>query len=109
MKLTNQHKTVTQGEWGVSVATGDGIDGARLSVYRFRVHGVELSGRCLRGFGYGRLFATQSEAWQWAFDHGYLQLYFTEASLRARRKKSAHVPRCPYCCNPVTEHASECR
>jgi hypothetical protein len=91
MKLTkHKHKTVTQGEWGVGFTTGDGIEGVHLSVYRFRVNGKELrGGLMLRGDGYGRMFPDMESARQWAFDHGYTQLYFSHPDLRARRKASA--------------------
>ncbi len=84
------HRTVTQGEWGVSCSTGSGINGAILNVYRARFNGRELPyDKWMKGFGDGKTFPTTEAASQWAFDHGYLQLYFTAPDLRARRKATA--------------------
>jgi hypothetical protein len=82
-----QHVTVTWGDWCVSTRTGDGIDGAILSVFRHHIHGKALA-PCQWAYGYGdgRLFPDTESATQWAFDHGYLQLYFIASDLRARRK-----------------------
>lgn len=82
----NVHQLVTHGDWAVSVQTGDGIDGAILHLHRSRIHGKALSyGRWMRGNGDRKLFPSKEVAWQWAFDHGYLQLYFTAPDLRMRR------------------------
>ena len=84
------HPVVTWGDWGVSCRTGDSIDGAILSIHRSRIRGKNLPiNKWLCGNGDGRLFPSIEAAWQWAFDHGYLQLYFTHADLRARRKQYA--------------------
>jgi hypothetical protein len=84
------HRTVTQGDWGVSCSTGHGIKGAILHVYRARFNGRELPyDRWMKGFGDGKNFPTTEAASQWAFDHGYLQLYFAAPDLRARRKAMA--------------------
>ena len=93
MKLIQYvHRTVTQGEWGVSSTTGHGIKGAILSLYRARFNGRELPyDRWMHGFGDGELFPSTEAAYQWAFDHGYLQLYFTAPDLRARRKAMAEA------------------
>lgn len=89
MKLNRRiHQVVTWGGWGVSCTTGDSINGAILNLHRSQVHGKNLPVRkWLRGNGDGVLFESREAAWQWAFDHGYLQLYFTSADLRARRKE----------------------
>jgi len=80
------HPLVTQGDWCVSCTTGDRIDGAILHLHRSRIHGKELPwGTWLHGNGDGRLFPSREAAWQWAFDHGYLQHYFTHPDLRMRR------------------------
>jgi hypothetical protein len=91
MKLIRYvHRTVTQGDWGVSCSTGTGINGAILHLYRSRIGSHELKyDQWMRGFGDGKLFPSTEDASQWAFDHGYLQLYFTDPDLRARRKASA--------------------
>lgn len=83
------HRTVTQGDWSVSCTTGTGITGAILNVSRHRLGGRELTWkRIMHGFGNGRLFPSTEAASQFAFDHGYTQLYFTHPTLRARRKAS---------------------
>jgi hypothetical protein len=94
MKLNRRnHRIVTQGEWGVSCTTGSHIQGAILHLYRSRINGVQLPPRkWLKGFGDGRLFASKEAADQWAFDHGYTQLYFTSPDLRARRKAAGLRP-----------------
>lgn len=91
MKLIQYvHRTVTQGEWGVSCSTGTGIKGAILHVYRARFAGRELKyDQWMKGYGDGMSFPSTEAASQWAFDHGYLQLYFTDPDLRARRKALA--------------------
>jgi hypothetical protein len=59
-------------------------------LHRSRIHGKNLPfDKWLRGNGDRRLFPSKEAADQWAFDHGYLQLYFTHADLRARRKQYA--------------------
>lgn len=90
MKLKKYvHQTVTQGDWGVSCQTGTGINGAILSVYRPRISGKDLPvDKWFRGFGDGRLFPSSDAAYQFAFDHGYLRLFFYP-ELRARRKARA--------------------
>ena len=91
MKLIQYvHRTVTQGDWGVSCSTGDSIKGAILHLYRSRIGDHELKyDQWMRGFGDGKIFPTTEAASQWAFDHGYLQLYFTAPDLRARRKSDS--------------------
>jgi len=80
------HPVVTWGDWMVSKHTGDSIDGAILHVRRLRIHGKNLPfDKPLRGNGDGRLFPSNEAADQWAYDHGYLQLYFTAPDLRMRR------------------------
>jgi hypothetical protein len=80
------HRLVTQNDWAVSKTTGDGIDGAILHLHRSRIHGKELPwGRWMRGNGDGRLFPSREAADQWAYDHGYLQLFFTAPELRMSR------------------------
>ena len=61
---------VTQGAWSVSAMTGDGIKGARLSVFR------EFGRRFLRGDGNGLLFPSVDAAMAWALEHGYLQRFY---------------------------------
>jgi hypothetical protein len=87
MKLIRYtHRTVTYGDWSVSCMTGTGIEGAILNVSRHRIRGVELTwNRLVSGFGDGRLFPSTEDAMQFAYDHGYLQLYFTHPDLRAKR------------------------
>ena len=87
MKINRKiHPLVTQGGRAVSKTTGDSIDGAILHLHRSRIAGKELPwGRWLTGNGDRRLFPTREAADQWAFDHGYLQLYFTHPDLRMRR------------------------
>ena len=99
MKLVKYaHRTVTQGDWSVSCTTGSHIHGAILHLSRARVDGKDLPfGKWLKGFGDGRLFPNTDAANQWAFDHGYLQLYFTHADLRARRKLN------PLYCGPAAD------
>lgn len=91
MKLSNRsHRTVTNDQWGVSCTTGTGINGAILHVYRSRIRDIELPyKKWMHGMGDGKLFPNEDLAFQWAFDHGYLKLYFTSPSLRAHRIKSA--------------------
>jgi len=95
MKLIKYvHTTVTQGDWCVSCTTGSGIDGAILNLSRHRIHGKELPyNKLMYGFGHKKLFPSTELAFQWAFDHGYLMLYFTHGDLRARRKARAFDPR----------------
>lgn len=73
-----KNQLVTQGSWGVSFTTGDGMDGAVLNVYRFPRGGT--SGPILKGDGDGRLFASVAHAKVWAFEHGYLVPHFTRAA-----------------------------
>jgi hypothetical protein len=88
------HRIVTQGDWGVSCTTGSGINGAILHVYRSHIGATNLPfDKWFHGFGDGRLFETEAMAWQFAYDHGYLQLYFTSPELRQRRKQQARDPR----------------
>jgi hypothetical protein len=83
------HTLVTQNDWAVSCTTGDSIDGAILHLHRSRIHGKNLPfGRWMRGNGDRKLFSSREAAWQWAYDHGYLQLYFTAPDLRMRRLQS---------------------
>lgn len=95
MKLRKYvHTVVTQGGWGVSYRTGDGIDGCILNLYRATVAGIDLPVRkWLRGNGDGYLFKTTADAQQWAFDHGYLILYYrrleTSAQRAARKARGA--------------------
>lgn len=90
MKLVKYvHRTVTQGDWSVGCMTGHGIKGAQLNVFRSRVHGKSLPvDKWMRGWGDGQLFPSTDAAMQWAFDHGYLRLFFYP-ELRARRKERA--------------------
>ena len=71
-------KTVVQGKWGVSVTTGDGIDGARLNVYSFPM-GHHISKPMRRGIADGMVFATQELAAKYAQEHGYTQPYYKKA------------------------------
>lgn len=88
------HPVCTQDDWAVSKTTGHSIDGAILHVRRFRMHGKNLPfDKHLRGNGDGCLFPSLESADQWAFDHGYLQLYFTHPETRARRKANAFNPK----------------
>lgn len=85
---------VTQGNWSVSCTTGDGIQGAILSVLLPKIAGRDLPvDKRLRGFGHGRTFASSEAAFQFALEHGYLQQYFTAPELRAQRKESAKKQR----------------
>ena len=60
-----------------------------LNVYRSRIAGKDLPvSKWMRGFGDGRIFPSYDAAFQFAFDHGYTMLYFTEPDLRAKRKRS---------------------
>lgn len=69
-------KTVTRGDWGVSVTTGAGIVGAVLNVYRFRSNGRPLPGhKMIKGDAYGRPFPTQEDAFRFALERGYTQPY----------------------------------
>ena len=89
MKMTLKpytHTTVTQDGWSVSCTTGSRINGAILSLRRFRIAGRDMGCNGTRGYGDGRLFASRQAAWQWAFDHGYIRLHFTDPETRARRK-----------------------
>jgi hypothetical protein len=90
MKINRKdHQLVTQGDWGVSKTTGAHINGAILHLYRSRIHGKNLPvGKWMHGNGNGRLFPSMEAADQWAFDHGYLQRYFTHPDLRQRRLES---------------------
>lgn len=91
MKLVKYlHQTVTQGDWNVGGTTGHGINGYLLDVFRATVAGKRLPvDKWMHPLGAGLLFPDSESAHQWAFDHGYLQLYFTSADLRARRKERA--------------------
>jgi hypothetical protein len=91
MKLhPHVYRTVTQGDWGVSCTTGTGIKGAILNVSRSRIAGVSLPvSKWFRGFGDGRLFDSTESAYQFAYDHGYIQLYYTAPGLRQARKDRA--------------------
>ena len=99
-----RHVVVTWGDWCVSYHTGHGIDGAILNVFRHRIAGKYLGSRqWAHGYGNDRLFPDTESAKHWAFDHGYLQLYFTAPDLRARRKERAHNPK--YTAPPIVlEH-----
>lgn len=92
MKLKrNVHQVVTWGDWCVSYSTGDHIQGAILHVYRTRIGSYQLNyERWLYGYGNMGLFDSVEDAKQWAFDHGYLQLYFAHPTLRAGRKAEHH-------------------
>ena len=93
MKLIKYvHRTVTYGDWGVSCTTGSGINGAILNLYRARIAGQDIPvSKWLKGFGDGRLFPDMEAAQQWAFDHGYTQIYYTHPDLRAKRKASPPI------------------
>lgn len=77
-----RYQTVTAGKWNVSVTTGTGIPGAILNVFKPYGHTTRNplpSGRAWvtqRGDHDGREFPTSDEAFEFAFEHGYLQLYF---------------------------------
>jgi hypothetical protein len=85
MLNTNQIKTVSASHvlpnkpgWNASITTGSNIDGAILSV--FRMHDNLLNefggkGRIQHGYGNKRQFKNRNEAWQWAFEHGYISEY----------------------------------
>lgn len=87
MKLIRYvHTTVTYGDWGVST-TGSYGNGVILNLYRSRIAGKDIPvSKWLRGFGDGRKFSNHETAMQFAFEHGYLMLYYTHPDLRARRK-----------------------
>ena len=90
MKLIQYvHRTVTYGDWGVS-CTGSYTGTITLNVYRSRIAGKDLPvSKWMRGFGDGRIFPSYDAAFQFAFEHGYTMLYFTEPELRAKRKREA--------------------
>ena len=77
---TSGGPTVTWGDWGVSVTTGHG-PGAELNVYRFTP-----SGKLIKGEAYGKRFATQREAWDYALSHGYIQRYRRRMTKVARTR-----------------------
>ena len=89
--------TVTAGGWSVSTMTGWGIDGAILHVYKHkdRPSGwkYDAEGRKIpcsntvfqNGEGYGRQFKSSDEAFAWAFQHGYLEHYYSRTWCRQHR------------------------
>lgn len=73
MRNHNDVRTVTQGKWSVSVTTGGLIEGAVLNVTRHdRKTTKSYWGK---GDADGRQFATSDEAWQYAYEHGYVVEY----------------------------------
>ena len=70
-------KTVTQGNWGVSVTTGGNIMGAVLHVYQWVKRGangeIMPDSKMRRGDAYGKVFDTTEQAYAFALEHGYLQ------------------------------------
>ena len=105
--MVNGRRTCTYGDWGVSCTTGSGINGAILHIYRARIGKIDLPvSKWLKGYGDGRLFESTDAAWDWAFSHGYLKLYFTSSHLRARAKSRAINPneKCAVCAKARWEH-----
>ena len=68
-------KTVTQGDWNVSVMTEGNRPGARLSV--FKSNRSTSKTMFARGDHDGRVFPTSEEAFSFALDRGYLQIFRT--------------------------------
>lgn len=66
---SNEVKTVTQGMWSVSVY----ITGAELHVHRYPHGGYWPS---FAGDGNGKVFLNSEEAWKWALEHGYTEVYY---------------------------------
>lgn len=75
--------TVTWGPWSVSVTTGDGIQGALLSVNRHYDPSRSKAStyKIARGELDGQVFASEEEAWEAAKARGY-----TEVWRRSRRR-----------------------
>jgi hypothetical protein len=66
-----RQKTVTQGDWCVSVETSSAYAGATL-----RVHKRDwFKGQPRRGEGYGRHFSSSEAAWAFALEHGYIEVW----------------------------------
>jgi hypothetical protein len=65
-------KTCASPDFNVTVTTGDGIDGARLSVSRV----TKIVGFWPKCEHDGKLFKNADEAWQFAADYGYLSPYY---------------------------------
>jgi hypothetical protein len=100
MEDVSKLTSVTWGPFAVSTTSGAGIEGCTLNVRRQ----IEVSEACARRHGYHetstggkrrislpvvrRPFASHDAARQWAFVHGYIQRYFTDPELRARRVRS---------------------
>lgn len=70
-----KRRTVTQGQWSVSCTTGYGIDGAILHVFKSRTIGNRHIFQ--NGQANGLHFANSDLAFDFAFERGYLQEYFS--------------------------------
>lgn len=103
--MADKMKWCSSKRWSVSVITGSGIDGARLSVYRHigRPWGVT---KMTPGEGNGRMFPNDEAAWAWVQEHGYCERYQIPACTKCRVRHTTQygdgpTRRSAYC--PVTQ------
>ena len=82
-------QTCTQGPWGVACKSGDGINGAILSVYRVYTNPKKIGTlehtKYAYGEGEGKEFPTTEAAYAWALEHGYLQKFFNNGTCSFRK------------------------
>lgn len=96
-KYKNCNTTVTDGQVtkmqpivSTSVSTGSHYQGAILNVkrhYNQLTNNFGGKGRIKSLDADGMVFPTASEAWEYAYNHGYIREYFTNPTVRHRRKE----------------------
>lgn len=92
-----RNAVVTKDGWGVSYTTESGVEGVRLSVYKFPMN-WKMGKPYRKGELDGRRYSSVEEASQAALDHGYLQRVVNCWCLKCRTlhtflgKKSSFCP-----------------